>query len=134
MLHRIAMRLTPRLYEIYRATMAGGNAEKIAPMPRLVKLAALDDLPPGASLEIECDGRVIALFNRGGVIHAVDGICPHQGGPLAEGECQGTFVTCPWHGWQIDLATGRSPTQPRLVHPVYPVTIEGQDVLVEVPG
>ena len=54
-------------------------------MAGLVKMATLSELPPGAAKEVEHEGRIYALFNVGGVISAIDGICPHQGGPLAEG-------------------------------------------------
>ena len=54
-------------------------------MPRFVKLATLSELPEGSAAEVEFEGRVYALYNINGVISAIDGICPHQGGPLAEG-------------------------------------------------
>ena len=72
-------------------------------MPRFVKLATLDELSAGMAKEVEFEGRIYALFNVDGVISAIDGICPHQGGPLADGQVQGTTVTCPWHGWQFDV-------------------------------
>jgi nitrite reductase/ring-hydroxylating ferredoxin subunit len=102
-------------------------------MPRFVKLATLDELPPGSAREVEHDGRIYALFNVGGVISAIDGICPHQGGPLADGEVEGTTVTCPWHGWQFDVRTGKSQLGPRLSQPAFEVKVEGRDVLVAVP-
>jgi nitrite reductase/ring-hydroxylating ferredoxin subunit len=102
-------------------------------MPGYVKLATLDELPPGATKEVEHDGRIYALFNIGGEISVLDGICPHQGGPLAEGELHGTVVTCPWHGWQFDVRTGQALLASRVRQPTFPVRIEGQDVLVAVP-
>jgi nitrite reductase (NADH) small subunit len=102
-------------------------------MPRFVKLATLDELPPGSAKEVEFEGRVFALFNTGGIISAIDGICPHQGGPLAEGLVEGTMVTCPWHGWQFDVRSGKTPLGPKITQPVYEVKIDGQDVLVSVP-
>lgn len=102
-------------------------------MPGYVKMATLDELPPGAAKEVEHEGRIYALFNRDGEVSAIDGICPHQGGPLAEGQRLDNVVTCPWHGWQFDVATGQSLLARRVRLPVFPVRIEGQDVLVEVP-
>ena len=102
-------------------------------MPGWVKMATLDELAPGQSREVEHDGRIYALFNVGGVISAIDGICPHQGGPLAEGEVDGAIVTCPWHGWQFDVQSGRSTLNSKLKQPVFEVKIEGRDVLVAVP-
>jgi nitrite reductase/ring-hydroxylating ferredoxin subunit len=101
-------------------------------MPRFVKMATLAELPPGGSKEVEHEGRIYALFNVDGVISAIDGICPHQGGPLADGVVEGTMVTCPWHGWQFDVRTGKTPLGSRLKQAVYEVRIEGQDVLVAV--
>lgn len=50
--------------------------------------------------------RIVAVFRYQGNWFAIDGMCSHQGGPLAEGAVQDGCVTCPWHGWQYDLATG----------------------------
>jgi len=102
-------------------------------MSGLVKMATLSELPPGGSKEVEHDGRIYALFNVDGKISAIDGICPHQGGPLAEGPLEGTLVSCPWHGWQFDVQTGRTPLGPKLKQAVFEVVIEGEDVLVAVP-
>ena len=86
-----------------------------------------------AAREVEFEGRVYALFNVDGQISAIDGICPHQGGPLADGPLEGTTVTCPWHGWQFDVRTGKTPLGPKIKQTVYEVQVEGQDVLVGVP-
>jgi nitrite reductase/ring-hydroxylating ferredoxin subunit len=102
-------------------------------MSRFVKMAALQELPPGAAKEVEFEGRVYAIFNVDGQISAIDGICPHQGGPLADGALEGTTVTCPWHGWQFDVVTGKTPLGPKIKQAVYEVKIEGQDVMVAVP-
>ena len=102
-------------------------------MPRFVKLASLEGLPPGSAAEVEFEGRVYALYNIDGVISAINGVCPHQGGPLAEGTIEGTTVTCPWHGWQIDVRSGKTPMGPKVTQEVYEVKIEGGDVLVGVP-
>ncbi len=102
-------------------------------MPGFVKMANLGELPPGRSKEVEHDGRIYAIFNVEGIISAIDGICPHQGGPLADGPVHGTVVTCPWHGWPFDVRTGETSINRRLKQPVYEVKIEGDDVLVAVP-
>ena len=102
-------------------------------MPRFVKLATLDEIPSGSAKEVEFEGRIYALYNTDGVISAIDGICPHQGGPLAEGMVEGTTVTCPWHGWQFDVRSGKTPLGPKITQTVYEVKIENDDVLVSVP-
>lgn len=102
-------------------------------MPRFVKLATVGELPVGAAKEVEFDGRVYALFNVDGVLSAIDGICPHQGGPLADGRLEGCFVACPWHGWEFNVQTGGTPLGPRIKVDVFEVKVEGDDVLVLVP-
>jgi nitrite reductase (NADH) small subunit len=101
-------------------------------MPHFVKMATLDELPPGGAKEVEHEGRIYAIFNVEGKLYAIDGICPHQGGPLAEGAVEGTSVTCPWHGWAFDLRTGTMPSGSRIKQSVYEVKVEGRDVLVAV--
>ncbi|MHC5540794.1 Rieske (2Fe-2S) protein [Singulisphaera rosea] len=101
-------------------------------MPDYVKLATLSDLPPGKALEVEHGGRIVAIFNVDGKISAIDGLCPHQGGPLADGILEGNMVSCPWHGWEFDVCTGKTPLGPKIKQTVYEVRVVGQDVLVAV--
>lgn len=100
-------------------------------MPRWIRVARLDDCPPGGSREVVAEGRVIALFNVDGTIFALDGVCPHQGGPLGKGCLTGAVVTCPWHGWQFDVRTGRHQLSRTLVQPRWEARIEDGDVLVD---
>jgi len=101
-------------------------------MANFVKMATLDELPPGGAIEVEHDGRIYALFNVEGVISAIDGLCPHQGGPLADGPLEGTLVSCPWHGWEFDVRTGKTTLNGRLKQPVFEVKVEGPNVFVAV--
>ena len=52
------------------------------------------------------NGRVLAIFQSEGQLFATDGMCAHQGGPLAAGTLDGDCITCPWHGWQYDVSSG----------------------------
>ena len=76
---------------------------------KYIDVAKLSDLPPGSSLslEVDKDGRGIALFNIDGKLFALDNTCPHAGGPLGEGSLQGEIVRCPWHGWKFNVRTGQ---------------------------
>ena len=96
------------------------------------RVASVNDVPPGSGKEIIAGGRVVALFNVEGTFHALDGVCPHAGGPLGEGTLTGSVVTCPWHGWQFDVTSGTHCLNPNLVHTSLPVTIEGDEVYVEI--
>ena len=101
-------------------------------MGSFVKIAAASYLAPGAGRGVSAGGKDLALFNVGGAFHAIDGFCPHRGGPLGEGTLEGRVVECPWHGWQFDVTTGVSPVNPAAQVKTYPVKVEGSDILVEV--
>lgn len=76
-----------------------------------------NDIPKsGASSEIVIAGNIVALFNVDGELHALDGICPHQGGPLGQGALHGCIVSCPWHGWEYDVTDGQHQSIPALKH------------------
>jgi nitrite reductase/ring-hydroxylating ferredoxin subunit len=98
-----------------------------------VRVASVAEIPPGTAKEVAAAGRVIALFNVGGTLYALDGVCPHAGGPLGEGRLSSSVVTCPWHGWQFDVTTGRHCLNANIVHTSFPVRVDGDDVLVELP-
>ena len=96
-----------------------------------VRIASTDDIPPGSGKELTAAGRVVALFNVDGRFYALDGVCPHAGGPLGQGKLCGSTVTCPWHGWQFDVTSGTHCLNPNLVHASFPVTVEGEEIYVE---
>ena len=102
-------------------------------MAKLIKIAAISDVPPGQAAAFTVEGRRIALFNVEGAYYAIDNSCTHRGGPLSEGDVQGTKVTCPWHGADFDLKTGAAvglPAQQGV--PSYKVVVESDDIKVEV--
>ncbi len=100
-------------------------------MSEFVKVATVDQIPPGQGRRVEVDGRRIALFNVGGRFYAVDDTCTHEEASLAAGALSGEIVACPKHGSRFHLPTGRVLSLPA-VRPVdtYEVRVEGVDVLV----
>jgi 3-phenylpropionate/trans-cinnamate dioxygenase ferredoxin component len=100
-------------------------------MPTFVKVAAARELPPGGKKLAEVAGRPIALFNVEGQYFAIDDVCTHDGGPLAEGELSGCEIMCPRHGARFDVRTGRALCMPA-VEPVaaHATEIRGDDVYV----
>jgi len=70
-------------------------------------------------------GRSYAVFVVGDVWHVTDGACPHHGGPLAEGLVREGVVTCPWHWYSYELATGRCRTAAGYELRRYPVVMAG---------
>ncbi len=101
-------------------------------MANWVRVATASELPPGSCGEFVADGRIVALFNVDGSFYALDGICPHQGGPLGKGTLAGCVVTCPWHGFQFDVTNGQHLTSKSLVHPTFPVKNEDGAIWVEI--
>lgn len=102
-------------------------------MPDFIKVATIDEIPPGHAKLVEVNGTDIAVFNIDGAFHAIDNSCTHVGGPLCEGEVQGAEVTCPWHGATFDITTGRvlgPPAFEAVNH--YEVRVEGSDIEIEV--
>ena len=95
-----------------------------------IAIARADECPPGTSIERVAGDRIVALANVAGTLHAIDGLCPHQGGPLGTGQLRGTVLTCPWHGWQFDVATGRHCVSATVRQPVFEV--RERDGMIEV--
>jgi nitrite reductase/ring-hydroxylating ferredoxin subunit len=73
-----------------------------------VRVARVDDVPPGAVRCVQAGERTYALTNLRGRLYALDNNCPHNGGPLGKGELQGDELVCPWHGWRWDVTSGRN--------------------------
>ena len=89
------------------------------------------ELPVGAIREFQLDGKTIALANVGGKIHAISNPCLHRGGPLGQGVMNGCMVTCPWHGWEFDVTTGKVGQNPSVGVDCYKVEVRGEDVFVD---
>lgn len=131
-------------------------------------VARVGDIPENGSKLVEVRGRQIALFHANGEYFALTDRCPHEGGSLCQGRLVGRlssrepgtydlsrpreFVQCSWHGWEFDLRTGQSYTDPDsirartyqvtvapgeelakgpFVAETFPVTVEDQYILVE---
>jgi nitrite reductase/ring-hydroxylating ferredoxin subunit len=97
-----------------------------------VRAARKQDVPPGKIYEFQVGGQAVAIANIGGKFFAINSVCAHEGGPLGEGELDGTVVTCPWHLWQYDVTTGKVAQNPSIGVDSYPVEVRGEDVFVDV--
>jgi 3-phenylpropionate/trans-cinnamate dioxygenase ferredoxin subunit len=98
-----------------------------------VRVAALSELEADTPLRVEVGGVPVSLVNTEGEVFAIHDICSHANVSLSEGEVEGCAIECWLHGSTFDLRTGKPSGLPatRPV-PVYPVKIEGDDVLVSV--
>ena len=74
--------------------------------PVWIRVAAGEQIPVREGRAVMIGGREIAIFNVGDRFLAVDGRCPHKGGPLCDGIVSGDTVVCPLHAWKIDLTSG----------------------------
>lgn len=115
-------------------------------MPKYV-VGEITQFPPSSRTRVRVAGHDIAIFNVEGTLRALLDRCPHQGASLAAGYVCGalrssgpgkfeydatrTLVRCPWHGWEYDLETGQSWTDPKRhrVKP-YPVGVERGEAVV----
>jgi nitrite reductase (NADH) small subunit len=106
--------------------MTGGGA------PRdFVTVARVHDLAPRTGRQVTVDGRWVALFSVNGEYHAIDAICLHRGGPLADGRLgENCIVTCPWHGWQFDVRTGVLVQDPAVGVTCHETRIVGDEIQV----
>lgn len=97
-----------------------------------VKVAATNQIAPGTIREFQVEGKAIAIANVGGKFHAINNVCLHRGGPLGQGTLEGNVVTCPWHGWQFDVISGKSVQNPSAGVACFRVEIRGDEVFVEI--
>lgn len=117
--------------------------------PRRVVVGRVENLPP-RSITIVPVGRFgVGVINVGGMFYALTNYCPHRGAPLCRGAVRGITVageqpyaveytregeilTCPWHGWEFDIATGRSLAHPDKSIRTHRVELKDGIVLLEV--
>ena len=100
-----------------------------------MRVGARSDFGPGRGRAVVVDGRRIAVLREGDRFVAVADACPHMGASLADGRLEEGIVTCPWHGWRYDGASGKGlpPARPWACVLVFEVVVEGDDVLVRRP-
>ncbi|WP_308422864.1 Rieske (2Fe-2S) protein [Paenibacillus nasutitermitis] len=105
----------------------------------LYEIAKVQDIPTGANIVVEVEGRSIGVYNVHGTFYAVHNYCPHQGAELCKGPVCGTnlesnvyefiygrdqeIIRCPWHGWEFDLKTGKSLFSEKVRVRSYPVEV-----------
>lgn len=98
-----------------------------------VPVAKASEIAPGQMRIVEAGGERIALCNVGGTFYAIQDLCTHDDGPLGEGTLRGNVVECPRHGAQFDVKTGAAVRMPAIAPVrIFPVRVEGEDVVVEV--
>src|SRR5437764_12352642 len=85
-------------------------------MTDFIKVARVDDLEDGELMAVEVDGEPVCLAKVDGNIYAFTDNCTHISGPLTEGELDDEVLTCPWHGAQFNVCTGKVLRGPALAN------------------
>ena len=103
-------------------------------MTEFVRACAREDLADNEPLAVELAGEPVAIVRvSAGDVYAIRDVCSHAEVPLSEGEVDGCTIECWLHGSRFDLRTGKPTGMPATEPvPVYPVKIEGDDVLVAI--
>jgi nitrite reductase (NADH) small subunit len=107
-------------------------AKGVAIMPDFVRICSQSELPgTGEVREFTAAGRAFCVANLNGTISVLDGVCPHEGGPLGEGSIEEGRVVCPWHSYAFDLQTGLSEQDSELKAGVLAATVEQGELRVK---
>ncbi len=107
--------------------MSGTRAETF------VTVAKVGEIPAGGVKVVRIADQEIAVFHLDGAYHAMDDVCTHDGGPLAEGTIEDHVIECPRHGARFDIRTGAVLSMPATA-PVttYPVRVVADEIQVAV--
>jgi 3-phenylpropionate/trans-cinnamate dioxygenase ferredoxin component len=99
-----------------------------------LEIAPASELPSGERLFVEIEGKPIVIFNIGGQFFSIADVCSQDDGPVGEGRLEGYNITCPRHGAQFDVRTGKVVQMPAVVDiPAYPVRVVDGMILLGIP-
>jgi nitrite reductase (NADH) small subunit len=100
-------------------------------MSEFVVVCAASQLPRVSEVaEFTVQGRAVCVANLDGTIAVLDGVCPHEGGPLGEGLIEDGCVVCPWHGYSFNLRTGVCPQEDGMSAQVLEARVEDGELKV----
>ena len=101
-----------------------------------VPVATVAEIPPGEHKVVEAGEQSLVIFHVDDTFYALANVCPHDNGPLGEGQCYDHEIMCPRHGSRFDFRTGKVLSFPAVVDvPAYPVKVDGDRILVKItPG
>ena len=96
-----------------------------------IRVAKVSDISEGQIIAVEVERELIVLSKLDGEIYAINEMCGHSNGPLADGFVDGDQIECPWHGSRFCLTTGEVMQGPA-TEPVarYAVRVEGDDIFL----
>ena len=96
------------------------------------KVAEQGSLATERVMTVTAGVHQICLVNHKGKISALDNHCPHQGGPLGEGQIENGWVICPWHAYEYHPQTGKAPKGFKDCVKSYPIEIRDKGIYVEI--
>jgi len=98
------------------------------------EIAPASELPNGERLFVEIEGKPLVIFNIAGQFFSIGDVCSHDDGPVGEGDVAGYNITCPRHGGEFDIQTGKAVQLPAVVDiPAYPVQVRDGTIFVGIP-
>ncbi len=100
-------------------------------MSNFVEVCAEDDVPYLEGRRVVINGFYVGIFNTEEGFYAIGEVCPHMGGPLADGDIAATTVSCPLHARKIELKTGEVKNDELSRVFTFPVKVEDGKVLVD---
>jgi len=89
-------------------TISASNRQRQKKEPKWIKVAETGELKDNSTKKLNLFSQQILLSKVNGKYGAIDGICPHQGGPLIDGKIEDGIIRCPWHGHPFDPLSGKS--------------------------
>jgi nitrite reductase (NADH) small subunit len=101
-------------------------------MAEFIRVAAESELPKEGQV-CEMAGGGLCVVRVGGELTVMDGVCPHNEGPLGQGMVENGRVVCPYHGWAFDVKTGEAEHNPAAKVRIYEWTIQNGEFLVKPP-
>jgi nitrite reductase (NADH) small subunit len=102
-------------------------------MSDFVRICSQSELPAAGDVrEFMVGSRAFCVANVEGAIAVLDGVCPHEGGPLGEGILEEGRVVCPWHGYAFDVRTGAAKQDPELKAEVLESTVEDGELRAKI--
>ena len=100
-------------------------------MAEFITVASTAEVPLGERIVVEAKDHYVAIFNVDNRLYAIEDVCTHDDGPLAEGILEWTIIECPRHGAQFDITTGKVMRMPAIKPvPRYEVRTEGEDIQI----
>ena len=93
----------------------------------------IDEIPEGERKIIQVDDLSIGIFHHKDAWYALHNSCLHRGGPVCTGSLESDVLTCPWHGYQYNVITGRLIVDPSAKLETFPVEIRNDELYVQVP-